>query len=95
MAVKPSTTLEKNAIVVVQSSQEVLVDLVNPGKPDTGTVNQGYDENLDRPRPCYLDQYMEYVHSSKTGLCLTYLRNYNIIFIIDDSGSVTPQIFVV
>ena len=37
------------------------IDLNDPGKPVPGSVKQGYDQNLDRPRPGYLDEYLESV----------------------------------
>lgn len=63
-----------NAIVTVHLSIKVTVDLNDPGKPAPGSVKEGYNENLDRPRPGYLDEYLD---------------NYKIIFIIDDSGSMS------
>ena len=82
-----------NAIVLIQLSEKVTVDLNNPGKPAPGTVKEGYDSNMDMPRPGYLDEYLESVLPLlQKGLLLiyhlVYYRNYNIIFIIDDSGSV-------
>jgi hypothetical protein len=41
----------------------VNVDLNDPGKPAPGTVKDGYNEDLDRPRPGYLDEYLESVFS--------------------------------
>lgn len=54
----------QNAIITVHSSIKVAVDLNDPGKPDPGSVNEGYNEELDRPRPDYMDQLLELsVHS--------------------------------
>lgn len=63
-----------NAIVTVQLDLKVTINLNDPGKPPPGSVKDGYDENLDRPRPGYLDEYLD---------------NYKIIFVIDDSGSMS------
>lgn len=82
-----------NAIVTVQFSAKVTVDLYNPGKPAPGSVKDGYDENLDRPRPGYMDEYLESVSSFEIRLLLIYLSKYKIIFIIDDSGSVNAISF--
>ncbi|KAF8898116.1 hypothetical protein CPB84DRAFT_1815723 [Gymnopilus junonius] len=52
-----------NAIITIHS---------NPGKPDPGTVNEGYNEELDRPRPSFMDDWLE---------------KYRAIFIVDDSSA--------
>lgn len=70
----PSSEPGYNAIVMVHLSVKMTVDLNDPGKPTPGSVKEGYNENLDRPRPGYLDEYLE---------------NYKIIFVIDDSGSMS------
>jgi len=70
----PSSGSGYNAIVMIQATAKVSIDLENPGVPPPGTVQDGYDENLDRPRPRYMDEYLE---------------NYKVIFIIDDSGSMS------
>jgi len=38
---------------------KVAVDLNDPGKPDPESVNKGYNEELDRPRPSSMDQWLE------------------------------------
>ena len=38
---------------------KVSVDLNDPGKPDPESVNKGYNEELDRPRPSSMDQWLE------------------------------------
>ena len=35
------------------------VDLNDPGKPDPESVNKGYNEELDCPRPSSMDQWLE------------------------------------
>lgn len=47
--------------MIVHSSVKVSVDLNDPGVPAPGTVKEGYDENLDKPRPQCLDEYLEFV----------------------------------
>ena len=65
------------------------VDLNYPDKPAPGTVIEGYDENMDKPRPSCLDEYLESVVIlyEKQFLPMCH-RNFNVIFVIDDSGSV-------
>ncbi|KAF4613110.1 hypothetical protein D9613_011187 [Agrocybe pediades] len=63
-----------NAIATVHISVKVFVDLDDPGKPVPGTVQSGYDVHLDLPRPRFMDEYLD---------------NYNIIFVVDDSGSMS------
>ena len=48
-----------NAIVMIHSSIKVSVDLNDPGKPEAGAVNDGYNKDLDRSRPSLMDQYLE------------------------------------
>jgi hypothetical protein len=38
---------------------KVAVDLNDPGQPDPESVNKGYNEELDRPRPSSIDQWLE------------------------------------
>jgi hypothetical protein len=37
---------------------KVVVDLNDPGQPDPESVNKGYNEELDRPRPSSIDQWL-------------------------------------
>ncbi|KAI6107724.1 hypothetical protein EDD16DRAFT_1831494 [Pisolithus croceorrhizus] len=64
----------QNAIITIHASIKVAVDLNDPRKPDPGTVNEGYNEELDRPRPNHMDQLLE---------------KYHAIFVVDDSSSMT------
>ncbi|KAI6160606.1 hypothetical protein EDD17DRAFT_1600181 [Pisolithus thermaeus] len=64
----------QNAIVTIHASIKVAVDLNNPRKPNPGTVNEGYNEELDRPRPDHMDQLLE---------------KYHPVFVVDDSSSMT------
>ena len=48
-----------NAIITIHTSAVVTVDLEDPGKPELGTVNEGYNEDLDLPRPSEMDQLLE------------------------------------
>jgi hypothetical protein len=48
-----------NAVITIHTSAVVTVDLEDPGKPEPGTVNEGYNEDLDRPRPSEMDQLLE------------------------------------
>jgi hypothetical protein len=91
---QPNLGSSNNAIVVVQLNEKVSIDLNDPGKPPQGTVNNGYNESLDRPRPGYLHQYLEFVFVLfSIRVLFIYNRDYNIIFIIDDSGSVNSDVF--
>lgn len=51
------------------------VDLNYPDKPAPGTVIEGYDENMDKPRPSCLDEYLESVailyEKQSSDLCVT------------------------
>jgi hypothetical protein len=69
---QPGASSKSNAVFIVQSHSKVSVDLNDPGKPVPGTVKEGYDENMDKPRPGYLDEYLEYVYllyESNSGSC--------------------------
>jgi hypothetical protein len=48
-----------NAVITIHTSAVVTVDLEDPGKPEPGTVNEGYNEDLDRPHPSEMDQLLE------------------------------------
>jgi len=48
-----------NAIITIHTTVKVAVDFNDPGKPDPGTVNKGYNEEMDRPRPDLMDQLLE------------------------------------
>ena len=88
----PSSGSGYNAIVTVQSTAKVSVDLDDPGVPPPGTVRDGYDGNLNRPRPRFMDEYFESVFAYfqiRFLLIMMHPRNYTVIFIIDDSGSVS------
>ena len=85
---------KSNAIFIVQSHSKVSVDLNYPDKPAPGTVNEGYHENMDKPRPSYLDEYLESVFILyEKQFSLMCHRNFNVIFVIDDSGSVGGRAF--
>ncbi|KIK14319.1 hypothetical protein PISMIDRAFT_117277 [Pisolithus microcarpus 441] len=64
----------QNAIITIHASIKVAVDLNDPRKPDPGTVNDGYNEELDRPRPDHMEQLLE---------------KYHPVFVVDDSSSMT------
>jgi hypothetical protein len=70
---EPGGASNSNAIFIVQSYSKVSVDLDDPGKPAPGTVNEGYDENMDKPRPSYLDEYLESVFISLKGKSRSYI----------------------
>ncbi|KAF8806823.1 hypothetical protein BYT27DRAFT_7256829 [Phlegmacium glaucopus] len=59
-----------NAIITVHTAIKVAVDLNDPGKPAPDTVNKGYNEEMDRPRPSHMDQWVE---------------KYRAVFVVDDS----------
>ena len=48
----------QNAIITIHASVKVAVDLNDPGKPEPETVNKGYNEDLDCPRPAHMDQWL-------------------------------------
>ena len=54
-----SSDKDLNAIITIHTSAVVTVDLEDPGKPEPGTVNEGYNEDLDRPRPSEMNQLLE------------------------------------
>ncbi|KAI6009825.1 hypothetical protein PISMIDRAFT_112884 [Pisolithus microcarpus 441] len=64
----------QNAIITIHASIKVTVDLNVPRKPDPGTVNEGYNEELDRPRPDHMEQLLE---------------KYHPVFVVDDSSSMS------
>ncbi|KIK03919.1 hypothetical protein K443DRAFT_121259 [Laccaria amethystina LaAM-08-1] len=45
----------QNAIITIHASVKVAVDLNDPGN----TVNKGYKEDLDSPRPAHMDQWLK------------------------------------
>ena len=49
----------QNAIITIHASVKVAVDLDDPGKPEPDTVNKGYNEDLDSPRPAHMDQWLK------------------------------------
>jgi hypothetical protein len=86
----------QNAIITVHASIEVTVDLNDPGKPDPGVVNDGYNEELDRPRPDCMDQLLELNLLSFLLLLHSKLiftdSKYRTVFVVDDSSSVRALI---
>ncbi|KAF8188174.1 hypothetical protein K438DRAFT_1972362 [Mycena galopus ATCC 62051] len=62
----------QNAIITIHASVKVAVDLDDPGKPGPDTVNTGYNEDMDRPRPSHMDQWLE---------------KYRVVFVVDDSSA--------
>jgi hypothetical protein len=54
-----SSDKDLNAIITIHTSAVVTVDLEDPGKLEPGTVNNGYNEDLHRPRPSEMDQLLE------------------------------------
>ena len=54
-----SSDKDLNAIITIRTCAVVTVDLEDPGKPEPGTVNEGYNEDLDLPRPSEMDQLLE------------------------------------
>ncbi|KAG8778657.1 hypothetical protein FRC12_024873 [Ceratobasidium sp. 428] len=70
-------TTGNRALVTVQLTNKKDPGNSNkPDKPETGEVNPGYPETCDEARPDCLDQY---------------LRKYDSVFLVDDSGSMAGQ----
>ncbi|KAG8917436.1 hypothetical protein FRC02_003121 [Tulasnella sp. 418] len=69
------TSYGTNAVITVHAFKKEN-DLTNPGRPDPGSVNPGYPPTCDEPRPQTLDEY---------------LRLYDAVFLVDDSGSMAGQ----
>ncbi|EDR12180.1 uncharacterized protein LACBIDRAFT_311285 [Laccaria bicolor S238N-H82] len=72
----PSSGRTQNAIITIHASVKVAVDLNDPGKPEPDTVNKGYNQDLDSPRPAHMDQW---------------LNKYQPVFVIDDSDSMVAD----
>lgn len=68
---------------------------VDPGKRDPASVNKGYNEELDLPRPSSMDHWLEL-----SALILNPLhdrhqplhRKYRVVFVVDDSSAVSALI---
>ncbi|QRV78950.1 von willebrand factor type A domain protein [Ceratobasidium sp. AG-Ba] len=70
-------TTGNRALITVQLTHKQDPGSTNqPDKPEQGTVNPGYPETCDEARPDCLDQY---------------LRKYDSVFLVDDSGSMAGQ----
>ncbi|KAG8775974.1 hypothetical protein FRC12_001168 [Ceratobasidium sp. 428] len=70
-------TTGNRALVTVQLTNKKDPGNSNkPDKPEPGEVNPGYPETCDEARPDCLDQY---------------LRKYDSVFLVDDSGSMAGQ----
>ncbi|KAJ7933610.1 hypothetical protein B0H13DRAFT_1855853 [Mycena leptocephala] len=67
----------QNVIITIHTSVKVAVDLDDPGKPEPDTVNKGYNEDMDRPRPGYLDQWLE---------------KYRAVIVVDDSSAMAINV---
>ncbi|KDR86096.1 hypothetical protein GALMADRAFT_205284 [Galerina marginata CBS 339.88] len=86
---QPGSSRTQNAIIKVHSSIKVSVDLNDPGKPDPNSVNKGYNEELDLPRPSSMDQLLELrVFSSvHTNNIHSLYRKYRVVFVVDYSSA--------
>lgn len=89
------TPRNNNAILNVHSSKDDIgIDLIDPGNPAPGTTNTGFNDVLDMPRPNTMAEYMTWAPLHSCSECqLNRLRNYDIVFIIDDSTSVRFSLF--